>query len=161
VQAICDGPADAIERMATPLRKAQAYLRESQMRVEIEDRERWYRDRRKGGWCFSDEHHQWPVSDCTAEALSAALALEGRVPEEERISDEWLAEAAAFVLSRQNPDGGFGSYERTRGTTALEMINPSEMFGNCMVELSYVECSASCVAGLARFRRRYPGVLAG
>jgi len=30
------------------------------------------------------------------------------------------------------------------------------MFGNCMVELSYVECTASCVAGLAKFREKYP-----
>lgn len=158
VQAILSGPDGAVERMAGPLRKAYGYLRASQMKTEIDDREKWYRDRRMGGWCFSDETHQWPVSDCTAEALSAAIELEERIPEDERISDRMLEEAAAFVLSRQNEDGGFGSYERSRGTLALEAVNPAEMFGNCMVERSYVECSASCVAGLARFRRRFPHV---
>lgn len=158
VQAVLSGPDASIEPMRAPLRKAYAYLRESQMKTEIPDRERWFRDRRRGGWCFSDERHQWPVSDCTAEALSAALGLEELVPEDERISDELLEEAASFILSRQNDDGGFGSYERSRGTLALERINPSEMFGNCMVELSYAECTASCVAGLSRFRRRFPGV---
>jgi lanosterol synthase len=142
--------------MAAPLAKAYDYLRESQMKTEIPDREKWFRDRRLGGWCFSDEHHQWPVSDCTAEALSAALGLEESVAEDGQISETMLQEAALFILSRQNEDGGFGSYERNRGTLALERINPSEMFGNCMVELGYVECTASCVGALARFRKRFP-----
>ncbi|MBI5477369.1 MAG: 2,3-oxidosqualene cyclase [Deltaproteobacteria bacterium] len=156
VQAIRAGPPAAAARLAAPLRRACRYLRDSQMREEIPDRERWFRDRRLGGWCFSDEHHQWPVSDCTAEAITAALAAAPHVPADERIPDRWLDEAAAFVLSRQNDDGGFGSYERNRGTLALEAVNPSEMFGNCMVELSYVECTASCVKGLARFRAAVP-----
>ncbi|MBI5546929.1 MAG: 2,3-oxidosqualene cyclase [Deltaproteobacteria bacterium] len=158
VQAIVEGPREEAARMAPALTEAYRYLEQSQMKTEIPDRERWYRDRRLGGWCFSDERHQWPVSDCTAEALSAALSLEQTIPEDQRISDRLLEEAAAFILSRQNDDGGWGSYERNRGTLALEKVNPSEMFGNCMVELSYVECTASCVAGLARFRRRFPAV---
>ncbi len=159
VQAIMEGPPEAAEQMKEPLARAHAYLRASQMREEIPERKRFFRDRRLGGWCFSDEHHRWPVSDCTAEALSAALHLDERHPEEARIGDQRLREAAEFVLSRQNKDGGFGSYERSRGTLALEIVNPAEMFGNCMTERSYVECSASCVAGLARFRARYPDVL--
>ena len=158
MQAILEGPASAVDQAAEPLRRAYAYLRDSQMRTEIPDRERWYRDRRLGGWCFSDEHHQWPVSDCTAEAISAAIGAEPRIPAAERIPDVWLHEAARFILSRQNDDGGWGSYERNRGTLALEHVNPSEMFGNCMVELSYVECTASCVAGLCRFRERFPAI---
>ncbi len=158
VQAILDGPPDAVQRMREPLRRAYAYFRESQMKTEIPDGARWFRDRRLGGWCFSDEHHQWPVSDCTAESLSSVLELGPEIAAEHRISDRMLAEAAEFVLTRQNDDGGWGSYERNRGTLALEAVNPSEMFGNCMVELSYVECTASCVAGLARFRARFPTV---
>jgi lanosterol synthase len=157
IQAILDGPPAAQGRMAEPLRRAYGYLREAQMKTEIPDRERWYRDRRLGGWCFSDEHHQWPVSDCTAEALSSALGLEARIPAAERIPEALLGEAADFVLSRQNDDGGWGSYERNRGALLLELVNPSEMFGNCMVELSYVECTASCVAALARYRVRATG----
>ncbi len=158
VQAILDGPADAASRMKEPLARAQRYLREAQMKEELPDREKWYRDQRLGGWCFSDETHRWPVSDCTAESLSAALGmLERGVPEADRISERMLEAAADFVLSRQNDDGGWGSYERNRGTLALEKVNPSEMFGNCMVELSYVECTASCVAALARFRTARPG----
>jgi lanosterol synthase len=40
----------------------------------------------------------------------------------------------------------------------LEWINPSEMYGNCMTERSYTECTASCVGALARFRTAYPTV---
>lgn len=159
VQAILDGPEREIERMGEPLRAAARYFDEAQMREEIPERERWYRDQRRGGWCFSDERHRWPVSDCTAESLSALLELAPRLPANERLSDERLREAAEFILTRQNDDGGWGSYEKNRGSLLLERLNPSEMFGNCMVELSYVECTASCVAALSRFRVRYPDVL--
>jgi squalene cyclase len=33
----------------------------------------------------------------------------------------------------------------------LERLNPSQMFGSCMTELSYVECTASAVEALVRF----------
>jgi lanosterol synthase len=59
-------------------------------------------------------------------------------------------------LYRQNDDGGFGSYERRRGSQLLEWVNPSEMYGNCMTERSYTECTASCVGALARFRTVFP-----
>ena len=68
-------------------------------------------------------------------------------------------QAARFILRRQNGDGGFGSYESRRGSLILEYINPSEMYGNCMTERSYTECTASCVGALARFRARFPATL--
>jgi lanosterol synthase len=40
----------------------------------------------------------------------------------------------------------------------LEWVNPSEMYGNCMTERSYTECTASCVGALARFCAAYPTV---
>src|SRR5207253_7006496 len=43
-------------------------------------------------------------------------------------------------------------------TCALPILNPSEMYGSCMTELSYVECTASCVAALARVRERRPAL---
>jgi hypothetical protein len=90
---------DAFERLGK--------LRASQMTEEIPDRERWFRDQRRGGWCFSDETHRWPVSDCTAESLSASLRLRERLAPEKRGADPLLEEAAIFVLSRQNDDGAF------------------------------------------------------
>ncbi|MCA9698606.1 MAG: squalene--hopene cyclase, partial [Myxococcales bacterium] len=66
-------------------------------------------------------------------------------------------------LQRQNDDGGFGSYESRRGSMMLRRFNPAEMYGNCMLEYSYTECTASCVRALAVARdalgARMPGAL--
>jgi lanosterol synthase len=158
MQAILENPGATDERRES-LGRAYGFLRETQI---IEDLEGWKehgRDRALGGWCFSDGKHRWPVSDCTAEALSAILGthqIPGLIPDAARIAQDRLEMAADFVLSRQNADGGFGTYERRRGGRLLEMVNPAEMFGNCMTEDSYTECTASAVKALARFRAHYP-----
>src|ERR1043165_3589794 len=126
---------------------------------ELEGHRGQARDAIYGGWCFSDGRHRWPVSDCTAEALSAVLAAHDRpglIGAEERISENLLEAAAKFIRARQNDDGGFGTYERRRGGRFLERINPSEMFGQCMTEQSYVECTASAIKALSGFRNRFP-----
>ena len=50
----------------------------------------------------------------------------------------------------------FATYERRRGAASLDRLNPSEMFGDCMTELSYIECTASAVIALCRFREQWP-----
>jgi squalene/oxidosqualene cyclase-like protein len=114
-----------------------------------------------GGWCFSDGAHRWPVSDCTAEAVTALLAchdIAGLIAPADRIPDGRIEAAIRFILARQNDDGGFGTYERRRGPRFLERLNPSEMFGNCMTELSYVECTASSLAALCHAARALPAL---
>jgi lanosterol synthase len=147
--------APATEEFEQPVRRAYAWLKATQMQAELPGGEAQRRDPILGGWCFSDGVHRWPVSDCTAEALTAILAVHKRydVSPSERISDERLRQAVQFILRRQNADGGFGSYERRRGSVLLEWINPSEMYGNCMTERSYTECTASCIGALARYRK--------
>src|SRR5438132_11136073 len=81
------------------------------------------------------------------------------IPPAERIPDQRMAQAAEFILSRQNADGGFGTYERRRASSWLEAVNPSEMFGQCMTERSYIECTGSSLAALAHVRDAYPGLL--
>jgi lanosterol synthase len=153
---------EATPEVSGALRRAYRYLASVQLTEELPDREAADRDPIQGGWCFSDGAHRWPVSDCTAEALATVLHVHevpGLIDPSERIPPERLRQAARFILARQNPDGGFGTYERRRGTGLLEALNPSEMFRDCMVEGSYVECTGSAVAALARFRRASPGVL--
>src|SRR5262249_37502187 len=41
----------------------------------------------------------------------------------------------------------------------LEALNPSEMYGSCMTEGSYLECTGSALAALAHFRAAYPYLL--
>jgi 2,3-oxidosqualene cyclase len=138
--------------------RAYAFLDAAQELGELAGGEREARDSIRGGWCFSDGRHRWPVSDCTAEAMSALLAAHAAALPDiaQPVSAERLEAAVMFILGRQNTDGGFGSYERRRGPTWLESLNPSEMFGDCMTELSYVECTASAVMALCRFREQHP-----
>jgi lanosterol synthase len=136
------------------IRHGYAYLASQQC---TEDHVHRNRDRQDtyGGWCFGDKQHGWPVSDCTAEAVSALLAchdIPGLIPDEARIGNQHLIDAAHFMLNRQNADGGFSTYERNSAPRFLENTNPSEMFGKCMTELSYIECTASCVEALAGIR---------
>jgi squalene/oxidosqualene cyclase-like protein len=121
------------------------------------------RQAQEGGWCFSDGAHRWPVSDCTAEAVSALLdchRIAGLIPATERIGEQRLTEAVRFILARQNADGGFGTYERRRGPAFLERFNPSEMFGQCMTELSYIECTASALQALSPIEAALPALAA-
>ncbi len=101
------------------------------------------------------------MSDCTAEAVSALLAchdVAGLIEPAQRIADSRLEGAVRFILARQNEDGGFGTYERRRGPAFLERLNPSEMFGQCMTELSYVECTASSLAALSHATGALPAL---
>jgi lanosterol synthase len=154
LQAMNAGPAGD----AASLHQAHAFLRQAQETGELAGREAEARDGIAGGWCFSDGRHRWPVSDCAAEALTAILEAEaaGVVAEGDRLEPQRLDAAIAFILARQNQDGGFGTYERRRGPGFLERLNPSEMFGQCMTELSYIECTASAVIALCRVRDLRP-----
>jgi squalene/oxidosqualene cyclase-like protein len=142
------------------LGNAYHWLVGAQVDRELDGGLRRGRDPVRGGWCFSYDVHRWPVADCTAEALSAILMAHGR-PElqdviEPRITTDRLIAAVEFILYRQNPDGGWGTYERTRAPRLVERLNPSEMYANCMTDYSHVECSASCISALARFRAAFP-----
>lgn len=45
------------------------------------------------------------------------------------ISKERLCDAVDVMLSMQNAEGGFASYELVRGPQWLEWLNPAEVFG--------------------------------
>ncbi|MGH7353490.1 MAG: 2,3-oxidosqualene cyclase [Candidatus Rokuibacteriota bacterium] len=146
---------------AAAVRRGYGFLRDTQLTSELPRWREQDREPTAGGWCFSDGVHRWPVSDCTAEAVSALLSAEPVIPQSERTPATRLALAARFILARQNRDGGFGTYEPRRGGPWLERLNASEMFGRCMTERSYIECTASCVSALARLGRRDPTLVPG
>ena len=60
------------------------------------------------------------------------------------------------ILLMQNKDGGFGSYDQSRGGAWLELLNPAEVFDRIMVEHSYPECTTSVLTSLSLFRRHFP-----
>ncbi|CAM9367121.1 unnamed protein product, partial [Phaeothamnion confervicola] len=68
-----------------------------------------------------------------------------------------LRDAVNVILSLQNHDGGWATYENNRGFGWYEALNPSEVFGDIMIDYSYVECSSASLTALRAFRARFPG----
>lgn len=136
------------------LRKADAFLASQQIRETFTGYQGNFRSDPKGGYPFSWGWHGWPVSDCTAEAILGRLEADPG-----SATDDEVAMAAEFILRAQAHDGGFGSYERKRVRMSLEWLNPAEMFGDSMTENSYVECTASCIAALAKIVKLRPQLM--
>jgi squalene/oxidosqualene cyclase-like protein len=137
------------------LRKAARFIEANQVISDVADRKRAYRDGSRGGWPFSTRAHGWPISDCTAEGLKAALLLAPRCGDP--IPDERLRAAVALLLAMQNRDGGWATYEKTRGPAWLERLNPSDCFADIMIDPSYVECTSASVQALAAWAAHRPG----
>ena len=75
------------------------------------------------------------VSDCAAEGLKAAMALQSLPNSEKPITLERMRDCVDTILSMQNPNGGFASYELQRGSERMEYLNAAEVFG----ELSKID----------------------
>ncbi|MBT2375344.1 prenyltransferase/squalene oxidase repeat-containing protein [Pseudomonas fluorescens] len=148
LQALCAKRLDS-SRISSAILCAAQRLRSRQNLFPLESADPMYRDPIDGGWCFGENDHRWPVSDCTAEALFALCTVRHHFSLADTSDTDRLEAAVRFILERQNSDGGFATYERNRGGSFLERLNPSEMFGQCMTERSYVECTGSCLSALA------------
>ncbi|CAM9090050.1 unnamed protein product, partial [Ectocarpus fasciculatus] len=143
--------------------KIYSYLERTQIATDEVDREHWFRQVSKGGWPFSTSAHGWPISDCTAEGLKGVLCLD-RLKESglrtldpsHRIPEQNIKDAVNVILSLHNADGGWATYENNRGYGWYELMNPSEVFGDIMIDYSYVECTCACVSALVEFRSSFP-----
>jgi lanosterol synthase len=153
VQAIIATGEDALTRPM--LTRAADYIEANQVLEDVPEMARAYRHRSKGGWPFSTRAHGWPISDCTAEGVKASLLLEK--PGLSRASRERLRWAVDVILSLQNADGGWATYELQRGPRWLERLNPSDVFSTIMVDVSYVECTSACVQALVAWSKAEPG----
>uniref|UniRef100_A0A8C4R4G5 Lanosterol synthase n=1 Tax=Eptatretus burgeri TaxID=7764 RepID=A0A8C4R4G5_EPTBU len=60
------------------------------------------------------------------------------------------------LLSMRNPDGGFATYETKRGGWLLEKLNPSEVFGDIMIDYTYVECTSAVMQALKLWKENFP-----
>ncbi len=136
------------------LELAHQYIRDNQILEDVPDKEAHYRHASKGGWPFSTRAHGWPITDCTAEGLKCALLLEGRF--EPRVDASLMKDAVTLMLSWQNDDGGWATYEKTRAGAWMEALNPSQVFGDIMIDYSHVECTGACMQALAKARDRFP-----
>jgi squalene/oxidosqualene cyclase-like protein len=147
--------AGGLESQPEALERAHAFLEGQQVIQDVPDPERWWRHPSVGGWPFSTREHGWPISDCTAEGLQAALLAEPYV--ERPIPRERLERAVDFILSMQDKGGGWSTYEPVRAPRWLEGLNPSDSFGRIMIDHPCVECTSASLQALARFAARFPG----
>jgi squalene/oxidosqualene cyclase-like protein len=152
-QAIC--ATSFSSEYADALGRAWGFIKENQINEELPEPEKHYRHRTRGGWPFSDREHGWPISDCTAEGFKSTVALEEALTVPMAVDQELLEESILLILSLQNRDGGWATYEKQRGGGWLESLNPSQVFGDIMVDYSYVECTSACIQALQLARRKY------
>uniref|UniRef100_A0A8C4W976 Terpene cyclase/mutase family member n=1 Tax=Gopherus evgoodei TaxID=1825980 RepID=A0A8C4W976_9SAUR len=121
------------------------------------DYQKYYRQMNKGGFPFSTRDCGWIVADCTAEGLKSVMLLQEKCPFiAEHVPTGRLFDAVNVLLSMRNPDGGFATYETKRGGWLLELLNPSEVFGDIMIDYCYVECTSAVVQALKHFHEAFP-----
>ncbi|KAI5813548.1 terpenoid cyclases/protein prenyltransferase alpha-alpha toroid [Pyronema omphalodes] len=135
---------------------ALRFLEDHQIRENCPEMDKCYRQQRKGAWAFSKRQQGYTVSDCTAEGLKSVMLLQNTPGIPKLVDDRRCMDAVDVMLTMQNYDGGFASYEPIRAGPWLEHLNAAEVFGKIMVEYSYPECTTAVVTALALFRNYYP-----
>ena len=138
------------------LTKALEFLDDQQIRENVPNQDKCYRQPRKGAWPFSNRDQGYTVSDCTAEGVRSTIQLQDMHGYPKLISVDRLKDSVDCLLLMQNPSGGFTEYETTRGSTKLEWFNAAEVFGNIMIGYDYPECTTATVTALSLFSKFYP-----
>ncbi|KAH8656633.1 oxidosqualene:lanosterol cyclase-like protein [Tricladium varicosporioides] len=156
IQSVMDAGLAEDERWRPMLTKALEFLDDQQIRENVDDQDVCYRQTRKGGWPFSTQDQGYPVSDCISEALKAVLLLQRTPGYPQLLDDQRIFDAIDTLLTYQNATGGCASYEPTRGSKKLEMLNAAEVFGNIMIEYDYPECTTAAVTAVSLFMKYYP-----
>ncbi|XP_064181307.1 lanosterol synthase [Anguilla rostrata] len=139
------------------LRHAHQFFTLTQIPDNPPEYQKYYRQMNKGGFPFSTRDCGWIVADCTAEGLKSVMLLQEQCPFiAQHIPPERLYDAVNVLLSMRNPDGGFATYETKRGGRLLELLNPSEVFGDIMIDYTYVECTSAVMQALKHFHQVFP-----
>jgi len=136
--------------------KSYQFIDLSQIDAEHSTHTEFFRHPMIGSWPFSTAEQGWPVADCTAEGISATLAVHHSGLVKPTISEQRIQQAVDVILSYQNTDGGWATYELTRAPKWLEKLNPSEVFADIMIDYSWTECTAACVISLLEIQETYP-----
>ncbi|KAG2459011.1 GANP protein, partial [Polypterus senegalus] len=157
VQAFLEAGAQDKSEFVDTLKHAHEFLRISQIPENPPNYVKYYRQMNKGGFPFSTRDCGWIVADCTAEGLKSVMLLQEKCPFiTNHISQERLYDAVNVLLNMRNSDGGFATYETKRGGRLLELLNPSEVFGDIMIDYTYVECTSAVVQALRHFQEKFP-----
>lgn len=157
-QALLDGGLE--KEFPEMTRKMYRFIDDSQIQTNHFEYKKFFRDPTTGAWPFSTREHGWTITDCTAEGIKSSILLNQTEPiqseGEPEIDRERLKPSVDLLLSLQNPQGGWASYEKIRGPGWLEKLNASHIFENIMVENNYVECSSAVIQGLKKFNLTFP-----
>ncbi|XP_027173656.1 lupeol synthase-like isoform X2 [Coffea eugenioides] len=149
-----------VEEYVPMLKKAHDFIKASQVQNNPSGNfTKMHRHISKGCWTFSIQDHGWQAVDCTAEGLKVALLL-GQMPPEhvgDKIEIGRLYDAVNIILSLQGKDGGFRAWEPQRAYRWMEMFNPTDLFGDVIIERGYVECTSSAIQTLLLFKKLHPG----
>ena len=138
------------------IKKSYQFIDSMQILAEHETHKEFFRHPMIGSWPFSTAEQGWPVADCTAEGISATLAIHKSGMLKAGISDTRIKQAVDVILSFQNKDGGWPTYELSRAPKWLEKLNPSEVFADIMIDYSWTECSSACLIALLEIVEHYP-----
>ncbi|XP_047457491.1 lanosterol synthase-like [Mugil cephalus] len=157
VQAFLEAGAQDDPKLAKCLDDAHHFLSITQIPDNPPEYQKYYRQMNKGGFPFSTRDCGWIVSDCTAEGLKSMMLLEELCPViNQRVPPQRLYDAVNVLLNMKNTDGGFATYETKRGGRLLELLNPSEVFGDIMIDYTYVECTSAVMQALSHFHKVHP-----
>ncbi|XP_037254423.1 lanosterol synthase [Falco rusticolus] len=157
IQAFLEAEAQKIPEFTSCLQNAYEFLRFTQIPENPPDYQKYYRHMNKGGFPFSTRDCGWIVADCTAEGLKSVMLLQEKCPFIAKlVPPERLFDAVNVLLSMRNSDGGFATYETKRGGHLLELLNPSEVFGDIMIDYTYVECTSAVMQALRHFQSEFP-----
>ncbi|CAG8485666.1 8309_t:CDS:2 [Racocetra fulgida] len=134
--------------------KALEFLEDSQIKNNPTYMKQCWRESSKGFWSFSTREQGWAANDCTAEALKAILLLQGKLDyTPPLINQKRIHSAIDNLIKKQHTNGGFSRYENIRGYCWMELINPSELLENTLIEHTYVECTSSVMTALRIFSK--------
>ncbi|XP_054686867.1 lanosterol synthase isoform X2 [Grus americana] len=157
IQAFLEAEAQKMPEFTSCLQNAYEFLRFTQIPENPPDYQKYYRHMNKGGFPFSTRDCGWIVADCTAEGLKSVMLLQEKCPFIAKlVPPERLFDAVNVLLSMRNSDGGFATYETKRGGHLLELLNPSEVFGDIMIDYTYVECTSAVMQALRHFHDKFP-----
>ncbi|XP_058113469.1 cycloartenol synthase-like isoform X1 [Magnolia sinica] len=158
IQAILSS--NLVEEYGPTLKKAHDFIKASQVLENSPGNlSHWNRHISKGAWTFTVADQGCQVSDCTTEGLKAVLLLSQISPKivGEPLLAERIYDAVNIILSLQNNNGGFSTWELTRSYRWMELFNPSEFFEDIVIDYQYPECTSSAIQALTLFRKLYPG----
>ncbi|XP_010245746.1 PREDICTED: beta-amyrin synthase-like [Nelumbo nucifera] len=148
-----------LNEIGSCLKKGHDFIKKSQIRDNPSgDFQSMYRHITKGAWPLSDQDNGWQVSDCTAEGLKACLMFSLMPPEVvgEKMKSEYLFDSVDLLLTLQSNNGGVTAWEPAKGQNWLELLNPTELFEDIVLEHEHVECTGSAIQALALFMKLYP-----